>query len=116
MKAYKAWIDDDYQNSTVIFAENKQAAKVFAFNRSIIADSYPEYIDVRVRRIPVLDAEYRGHPEMDWDDSQDRLAMTKAGWTCHPDTFDPEYCGTCAGKEYCGEYEEYIQEAQYADV
>ena len=40
---------------------------------------------------------------------------TKAGWMCHPDTFDPEECGTCAGKEYCGEYEEYIQEAQYAD-
>ena len=36
MKAYKAWIDDDYQTSTVIFAENRQAAKVFAFNRSII--------------------------------------------------------------------------------
>ena len=53
MKAYKAWIDDEYQISTVIFAENRQAAKVFAFNRSIIAESYPEYIDVRVRRIPV---------------------------------------------------------------
>ena len=112
MKAYGAYIADNWDiGTTVVFAETAKEAKKNAFHSSYFCDFEFEYIDIRVRRYPELDGEYRGRPEMDWDDPQDRLAMVKHGFTCLDDIFEPEdECPKCAGKDFCGKYAEFLKD------
>ena len=110
IKAYRCW--EDYEMySTVVFAESAGKARYIAINSDTIGEDLT-FEDVRVRRIPALDGYYKGRREMDWYDPDDRLAMVKeAGYRCDDDGFDPDECEKCTGKEYCGKYEEYKEEA-----
>ena len=44
---------------------------------------------------------------MDWNNPYDRLAMVRDdGYHCNDDSFDPDDCAKCSGKEYCSRYED----------
>lgn len=105
----KAWRVKDVRDgfySTVVFAETRGKAKSEAMRTDCCEDS--EWTDIRVTRVPELDAEYRGHDEMEWDDDQDRHALIRAGWRC--EYIDPDYCETCVGREDCEAYKDYLAE------
>lgn len=108
MKAYKAF-NEFTGYGTVVFAENTGQAKCILLGTWEFEGF--DYIELRVRRAPELDSEYRGHSEMDWEDDLDRLALVKNGWSCHDDCFDPDDCERCTGRDYCDRYEEYLEEA-----
>ena len=111
MKAYEAWTKSEPYYATIVFANNKSEAKKIAFRSDIFDNLWDlNRIDIRVKRKPEYDKEYRGKREMDWDDPQDRLCLCKHGWECDDDTFDPDYCESCAGKDFCGKYEYYLDE------
>ena len=112
MKAYKVYDRNAYSEFVVIaFAETRGKAIVNALG----TDEFPygdwDYTEMRAKRCPELDKYYRGAYRMDWDDPGDRLAMIKeAGFYCDEDSFDPDECEKCAGKEYCSQYDEYVEE------
>lgn len=111
IKAFKCY--DDYSGySIIVFAESAGKARYIVINSDMLGDDL-EFKDVYVRRIPALDGYYKGKKEMDWYDPEDRLAMVReAGYRCDDDGFDPDECETCSGKEYCGKWEEYQEEAK----
>ena len=103
MKAYYASADYlDY--ATVVFAETRGKAKALALHTDAFEDS--EYTDVRVSRRPALDRYYRGLPEMDWFNADDRIAMVReAGFVCSWEL--PAYeldCWLCPAAEWCDRY------------
>ena len=103
MKAYYASADYlDY--ATVVFAETRGKAKALALHTDAFEDS--EYTDVRVSRLPALDRYYRGLPEMDWFNADDRIAMVReAGFVCSWDFGAYELdCGSCPAAEWCDRY------------
>lgn len=103
MKAYRAyWAGDDDHISTVVFANSAIEAKNAVRNTEFWADSDQIYTDLRVNRIKSLDAEYRGHTEMDWDDDQDRIALAKDGWHCLE---KDDECDKCKARKYCDLWE-----------
>ena len=107
MKAWGAY-NEFTGYATTVFAETRGKAKS-ALMYSWIFEGW-DYTEIRVYRQPQLDAEYRGHDEMDWDDDQDRIALVRLGSYCHDDYFDPDDCMVCAAKDYCCRYEEYFEE------
>ena len=111
----KAWCVTDREGysdySVIVFAETRGKA----IARALGTDEFPErdweFTELIARRKPVLDSSYRGLSEMDWDNDSDRLAMVRfGGYRCDDDSFDPDDCKKCAGKDYCGRYEEYLEE------
>lgn len=105
MKAYRVQDEESCENySTVVFAETRSKAKTEAMTTDACEDA--RYIDIRVTRIPELDKEYRGHTEMDWEDAQDRIALVKCGWSCHPDYWDPADCERCPAADWCDLYKD----------
>ena len=104
MKAYT--VEDRYNPlfSTVVFAETRGKAKVIAQHTDTCEDL--DFVDIRAVRRPTLDKFYKGKPEMDWCDEEDRMAMVKyAGYECsyEIDNDDLE-CDSCSAKEWCGRY------------
>jgi len=112
MKAYVVSDRQGYVDWVVIaFAESRGKAIVAALG----TDEFPfedwSYTELRAKRRPDLDKYYRGHSRMDWDDPDDRLALVKdGGYYCDDDSFYPDECKKCSGKEYCSRYEEHLLE------
>lgn len=105
MKAYRVTDEEACENyATVVFAETRSQAKTEAMATDACEDA--RYIDIRATRIPELDKEYRGHTEMDWEDPQDRIALVKCGWSCHPDYWDPSDCERCPAADWCDLYQD----------
>lgn len=108
-KGYSDWI-------VVVFAESRGKAIVAALD----TDEFPygdwSYTELRAIRKPEFDKHYRGNWRMDWDNPDDRLAMVRAGgYYCDDDSFDPDDCAKCSGKDYCSRYEEYLDEERETD-
>ena len=102
MKAYTA--NDRYCDSEtvlVVFAENSKKARAYAAKTEELREY--GYIGIYVKRIPQLDAYYRGKPEMDWFDDGDRYAMIRyGGFHCsYEDHIDEEECHACIGFQWC---------------
>ena len=96
LKAYHA-CEKDGDCATIVFAENATQAKIRAQATDCCEDA--EYIDIRVHRLPEADSLYKGRSEIDWDDSETRVARVRdCGWSC----FDPSWeCDNCQAKQYC---------------
>ena len=110
----KAWLvrdesrDDDI--ATVVFAETRGEAHSLAMSTDACEGS--RWVDVSVRRAPMLDAESRKQSEMDWYDPEDRVALVQyANFTC---SYEMDYadcpCDTCPATQYCGRYESMHEE------
>jgi len=106
MKAWKARDNEALENwETVVFAETASEAKMIAMSTDCCEEA--QYIDIRVNRVKKLDECYRGEPEMDWYNDQDRLAMILAGWRCDETSDD---CENCIGRDECEHWEEEEEE------
>lgn len=104
MKAYIVH-DKDYYNeyTTVVFAIKPSEAKSLALRTDAFEDYM--YTDIRVRRVPTLDSEYRGRWEMDWYDKEDRFALVKKlGMYCDYGARAMGECEDCIAKDICTEY------------
>ena len=106
MKAYTASDrNGDSGYSIVVFAETAGRAKAYAANSETF-DDY-DFTEIRVNRCPALDRFYRGKPEMNWLNDDDRVAMVRyANFECSSEIWHPE-CeeGECPAQEWCGRYE-----------
>lgn len=104
MKAYLIHDKDFYNEcSTIVFAENRNKAKVIAMGTDCCEDC--EYIDIVAKRLPEADKLYKFKSEIDWWDVETRLFLVKElGWSCGDVSLE---CGNCAAKEYCEMYETY---------
>ena len=95
MKAYSVR-DKNSACATVVFAESSVKARFIAMNTDACEDV--PYIDIRAKRMPMLDKYYRGKSEMDWYDDDDRIAMVKdGGFWC----FEISECPNCPAKQWC---------------
>ena len=106
MKAWKVEDKASYEGGcTVVFAETLGKAHALALSTDCCEDA--EWNDVRVTRIPVMDKHYRGKWEMNWYNSEDRIALVKeCGWFCS-ETNGREACLTCPAAEWCGDYQDW---------
>lgn len=108
----KAWIvNEKYETaSAVVFAETRGKAKALALCTSSCEDT--NFCDVEVSRAPEMDKYYvDGKTEMDWSDSDDRIALVKeCGFYCE----DPiaECCKSCPAKDFC---DEAVQEKEHSN-
>ena len=102
-KAYKAY-EKDGEYSTIVFAENVAEAKLLALATDACSEA--RYIDIRVNRLPDADKLYEGLFEIDWYDSETRIALVRDfGWSC----FEPSWeCNNCLAKPYCKWHEEEV--------
>lgn len=112
MKAYQVYDRTGYSfYSVIVFAETNGKAKALALGTDEFPASDWDFIQLGARREPKLDQYYRGSWLMDWYNDNDRLVLIKeAGYRCDDDGFDPDDCLRCVGKNYCGRYEEYLEE------
>lgn len=102
MKAYKAWDTKSLEDySTVVFAETAKEAKKIAFATETCEDA--DYINVRVQRFPQMDEHYRGEPEIDWYNMEDREVLVRLGWRCAETSWD---CDTCPCRRICSYWED----------
>jgi len=117
MKAYKVYDRMGYSwYSVVVFAETAGRAKALALGTDTFPSSDWDFTELSARRVPSLDKYYHGDWEMDWYKDEDRLALIKdAGYQCDEDSFDPDECEKCVGKDYCSRYEEYLDEEVETD-
>lgn len=111
----KAWLvkDKDEYYATVVFAETRGKARALAMCTDACEDV--DFCDIEVRRKPQIDKYYReGKKEMDWYNAKDRLALVKeCGFRCLDMMIDE--CEDCPAKEYCGEYQQYLDDLEYED-
>ena len=98
----------------IVFARTAGKAKSYAFlfQDDWFDTEYSEYLTflsaTSVKRVRELDASYRGHACMKWDDSQDRVDLVKKlNWACL--TEDELDCEGCPATEYCERYPEYLE-------
>lgn len=89
--------EKDSDCATIVFAESATQAKTVAQMCDCCEDA--RYIDIRVRRMKEADKLYKGLTEIDWYDSETRIALVRDfGWSC----FDPYWeCDDCPAKQYC---------------
>ena len=116
MKAYKAWDEDaaeDYM--IVVFAENVSEAKKIALASDELGWD-AEWIGIRVKRLPELDHMAKGRSQMDWEDPEDRIALVKLGWTCHPGYYNPDDCRKCPAKDWCDYYNDIVKEQEHGII
>lgn len=86
--------------SLVVFAETYGKAKAYAATSEELCD-YGGYTEMRARRCKALDGFYRGEPEMDWQDTEDRIAMVRyAGFHCSYEVDNP-ICELCEASQWC---------------
>ena len=108
MKAWRVEDEASYKGGcTVVFAETRGKAHALALNTDCCEDA--EWNDVRVTRIPAMDKHYRGKWEMDWYNTEDRIALVKeCGWFCNGEYLDRERdCPECPAAEWCGDYQDW---------
>ena len=103
MKAYIVWDSNAYEPyTTIVFADNANRAKAIAMYTDNCEDA--EYIDIRVRRAPMIDYLYKGHSEIDYDDEETRIVLVKdLGWCCGDISFE---CDQCIARKYCSRFED----------
>ena len=106
MKAWTASNEEGY--GIVVFAETKGKAKAYLMNQDFF-DGY-DFTEIKVYRAKQFDAAYRGYTKMDWLDATDRIAMVKDGWYCIDVNRDD--CEECPAKEYCGEYQDWLEDCK----
>lgn len=110
----KAWLvrEKDESCATVVFAETRGKARVLAQHTEVCEDV--DFCSIEVRRRPELDKYYvEGKREMDWLNSQDRIALVKdGGFVCDPEFWEPEDCENCPANEYCDTYQDRIEESE----
>ena len=95
MKAYQIDTDDGY--STVVFAETRGKARSIAMHTDTCDGA--EFVSINPRRAPRFDKYYRGFPEMNWSNPNDRIALVKEGWECLRE-IECDY-KNCPAKEFC---------------
>lgn len=100
MKAYRVFDNWEPSYATVVYAETAGKAKAAAKRTDTCEDS--EWTDIRVRRFPEMDGNYRGREEMDWNDKNDRAVLVALGWSCGERNWE---CDTCESKAFCYEWE-----------
>ena len=102
MKAYIVTDKYECEYSTVVFAETRGKAIALAKHTDACEDV--PFTRISARRCQQLDKYYRGKYEMDWGNSDDRIAMCKyAGFFCSFEIDEPD-CDACPSKEYCERY------------
>lgn len=106
MAGMKAWIVQEKGDvcSAVVFAETRGQAKSFAVLEDVC--NCAEFMSIEARRLKEADMYYTpGKRELDWGDSNDRIALVKdCGFTCSPDFRYPEECADCSAKDFCEDY------------
>ena len=118
MKAYKVSDRKGYSDySVVVFADTPGKAVCLALG----TDEFPSYdvdfMELKARRIPKLDAFYRGNWYMDWDNMEDRVALVKeANYMCDPYYAALEDCENCPATEWCEQYERMKDDAEWSDL
>lgn len=111
MKAYKVTDVHGDGYCTVVFAETRGKARSIAMGTDCCEDT--EFINIRATRIPELDEEYRGYSEMSWYDTQDRIALVKAGFYCSLEfLYETNFkeCDYCPARDYCDAYTDYYKD------
>ena len=107
MKAYMVWVEDSDKGCGIVFAENRNQARVRAERTYACEDE--EYIDIHARRLPLLDGLEGENLNADfWHDEKIRTILVKEyGWRC----IEPDYeeCAVCSALDYCDEYENYME-------
>lgn len=96
MKAYKVWDEKAEENyCDVVFAESANKARQSAVGRG--SCEWADYIDIRAKRLPLLDKLYKGKTYGDWYDMELRKVLVEQyGWTCiEPDRAECERCKLC---------------------
>lgn len=108
----KAWLVRKKNEfcATVVFAETRGKARALATHTECCEDAW--FTDIEVHRQPQLDKYYvEGKKELDWLNSQDRIALVKdGGFVCDRDSWEIEDCEVCPAKEYCDRYQDYLTE------
>ena len=108
----KAWLAENTHTdtATVVFAETRGKARSIAIETDACEDL--DFCDIYIRRLPHMDKYYEeGKKEMDWYDEKDRIALVKdCSFRCAD--VDMDWCEDCSAKQYCGLYEEYIEESE----
>lgn len=105
----KAWYcrnrDGQTDYSTIVFAESRGKAKAIAQYTDACEDT--PFTEIECVRAKTMDKYYRGLSEMDWYNSQDRIALVKdAGFRCSYELSQIELeCDDCPAKEWCERYE-----------
>lgn len=114
----KAWLvrEKDEFTAAVVFAETRGKAKVLALSTEACEDS--DFMSIEVRRLKGVDKYYKpGKRELDWFNTEDRIAMVKDfGFTCIPDAHCAETCNVCPAKEFCDDYIEMEKESQGSEI
>lgn len=112
MTVIKAWRVSDEASEvggcTVVFADTRGKAHVLALRTDCCENA--EWNDVRVTRLPEMDKMWKpGKWEMNWYDSEDRIALVKeCGWSCCEDYLDRERdCPVCPAAEWCDSYQDW---------
>lgn len=103
----KAWLVREKEQfwSTVVFAETRGKAKSLALSTDCCEDA--KFTDIEVHRQSQLDKYYKdGKKEMDWDNPQDRIALVR---DCNFRCEYMENCELCSAKEYCEDYQHYLE-------
>lgn len=96
LKAYYAR-EKDGESATIVFAENATKAKLEAMTCDCCEGA--RYIDIRVHRMPGADKLYKGRSEIDWYDSETRVALVRDFcWACWEPSWE---CDECPAKQYC---------------
>ena len=112
MKAYKIEDRAGYVPYVIIaFAERRGKAVTYALGTDEFPDCDFCFTDLSATRAKWADKYYRGKPQMDWDNPEDRLAMvSEGGFYCGEDYFDPDECEKCSAKEECEKYCDYKED------
>ena len=109
----KAWLvrEKDEFCATVVFAETRGKARAMALHTECCEDE--DFCDIEVRRKPQADKYYKeGKKELDWFNSQDRIALVKdCGFYCDAEYWEKADCEVCSAKEYCDISRERLREA-----
>lgn len=107
MKAWTVWDKEAVEPAvTIVFAETRSQAKALA-RRTDTCES-AEFTDIRVHREPRADKLYKGSYEIDWMDDETRLALVRdLEWSCAETSRE---CFDCVAKEFCGLYENMMDE------
>lgn len=107
----KAWSISDANCNTdasyIVFAETRGKAIRHALDYCNGAFEWCSFTEMRAIRVPALDGFYRGKPEMDWCNMDDRVAMVRyAGFHCSGDvTVTIDKCKRCHAHFWCDRFE-----------
>ena len=97
IKAYVVRDKTEPFYSTVVYAETAGRARAIAQRTDCCEDV--DWCNITVHRIKIMDEHYRGRPEMDWYNKDDRRALVEAGWKCwEPSDWE---CNACWCRDVC---------------